>query len=615
MQDAVLNFLRSPFVPEVFAQIAAGPPDDRQLGTIPVVAARAFPFVVAIEDDFPVKAAFVAVIQLRVEFSVGNAVVNILDHRQDGGNVMDHVRDFCIADAAPCRFIFKFRFKGKFFEDIDGLADVDVVAVRVVPLVGHVLDDTEAGRIDFAEAVRQVFRRRAVQGKADVRLFLPPLDVGVEFVHNAVGKPLSFRSRMGAALREKRRFVYADISQGQGRVAAVHKFFNRFSRLEASNGPILPVNGRHVGRNLFEQFYAQQQGLFAQLQPFMENLEKLVFVAVGQNADLRQVNRHDAHIEAAVELIAAPFVFPGAQEGAAAHGAEYVAFVGFPHLLGRNIVGIHALGRAFGSQLGQIEIRAALADVVLVQYVYQFRKGRRDVDVGLVFDALNALAQQFLVDEGRFLRVFVVRLEIHEQGDEGSLAVRGHERINLVLNRLDTVLNFLFRPLPGYFFSLFHIRLDAVDFLLFFYDGFHVFVEGLADVRSQNAVDAVDGLAAVLAAGYLGDDLRRHRTGYLERLRRVDFLAVDDRAVGQHVFQIDEAAVEHRLDDVIHVVEMNGPAVVSLDDVGGNELAAGNVLGHLTGDQIALRRHDVAVFIGIFIKDLEIGVVQQAEDV
>ena len=252
---------------------------------------------------------------------------------------------------------------------------------------------------------------------------------------------------------------------------------------------------------------------------------------------------------------------------------------------------------------------------MLVQYVYQFRKGRRDVDVGLVFDALNALAQQFLVDEGRFLRVFVVRLEIHEQGDEGSLAVRGHERINLVLNRLDTVLNFLFRPLPGYFFSLFHIRLDAVDFLLFFYDGFHVFVEGLADVRSQNAVDAVDGLAAVLAAGYLGDDLRRHRTGYLERLRRVDFLAVDDRAVGQHVFQIDEAAVEHRLDDVIHVVEMNGPTVVSLDDVGGNELAAGNILGHLTGDQIALRRHDVAVFIGIFIKDLEIGVVQQAEDV
>ena len=60
---------------------------------------------------------------------------------------------------------------------------------------------------------------------------------------------------------------------------------------------------------------------------------------------------------------------------------------------------------------------------------------------------------------------------------------------------------------------------------------------------------------------------------------------------------------------------MNGPTVVSLDDVGGNELAAGNILGHLTGDQIALRRHDVAVFIGIFIKDLEIGVVQQAEDV
>ena len=439
--------------------------------------------------------------------------------------------------------------------------------------------------------------------------------MGVEVVHDAHGEFPAFRRRVRAVLGQHRRFIDTDIAQGQGRIAAVNEFFNGFAGLQAGNGAVLPVDRRYVRRDALEEVDAQEQGFLAEFQALVEDLEEFFFVAVGEDADLRQVEGDDAHVETAVEFIVALFIFPGAEEGPAAHGAEDVAFVGFAHLLGRNIVGIHAFCRTFSRQFGQIEVGAAFADVVFVQDVDEFRESRRDVDIGFVLDALDTLAQQFFVDEGRFLSVFVVRFKIHEQRDERRLAVGRHEGVDLILDGLDAVLDFLLCPLPGDFFGLFHVRFDTVDFALFFDDSFHVLLEGFADIGRQDAVDAVDGLTAVLAAGDLGDDLRRHRAGDLEGFRRIDFLAVDDRAVGQHVFQVDETAVEHGLDDVIHIVEMDSPAVMGLDDIGRDELTAGNVLGDFAGNEVALRRYDVAVLIGIFIEDFQVRVVQQAKDV
>ena len=615
MEDAVLNFLRPPFVPEIFTQIAAGTADDGQFVAVFIMAARTFPFVVVVEDDFTVKATFMAVIELGIEFAVRDVVVDVLDHGQDSRDIMGHVGDFSIADAAACRFIFKIGFKGELIEDVDRFADIDVVAVGVIALVGDIGNGAEAGLVDLAEEIGQVFCRRAVEGEADIRFFSPLLDVGVEVVHDAHGEFPAFRRRVRAVLGQHRRFIDTDITQGQGRITAVNKLFNRFAGLQTGNGTVLPVNRRYVRRDAFEEVDAQEQGLLAKFQAFVENLEEFFFVAIGEDADLRQVEGDDAHVETAVEFIVALFIFPGAEEGPAAHGAEDVAFVGFAHLLGRNIVRIHAFCRTFSRQFGQIEVGAAFADVVFVQDVDEFRESRRDVDIGFVLDALDTLAQQFFVDEGRFLGVFVVRSKIHEQRDERRLAVGRHEGVDLILDGLDAVLDFLLCPLPGDFFGLFHVRFDTVDFALFFDDSFHVLLEGFADIGRQDAVDAVDGLTAVLAAGDLGDDLRRHRAGDLEGFRRIDFLAVDDRAVGQHVFQVDETAVEHGLDDVIHIMEMDGPAVMGLDDIGRDELAAGNVLGDFAGNEVALCRHDVAVLIGVFIEDFQVGVVQQAEDV
>ena len=85
MEDAVLNFLRPPFVPEIFTQIAAGTADDGQFVAVFIMAARTFPFIIIVEDDFTVKATFMAVIELGIKFAVRDVVVDILDHGQDSG--------------------------------------------------------------------------------------------------------------------------------------------------------------------------------------------------------------------------------------------------------------------------------------------------------------------------------------------------------------------------------------------------------------------------------------------------------------------------------------------------------------------------------------------------
>ena len=135
------------------------------------------------------------------------------------------------------------------------------------------------------------------------------------------------------------------------------------------------------------------------------------------------------------------------------------------------------------------------------------------------------------------------------------------------------------------------------------------FVEWFAHERSQDPIDAVNALSAVLAAGDLRNDLRRYRTGNLERFRRIDLLAVDNGTVGEHVFQIDQAAVKHRLDDVVHVMEMNRAAVVCLHNIRGNQFAAGDIFRDFAGDQITLRRNNMRVFIRVFIQDSNIAFI------
>ena len=138
------------------------------------------------------------------------------------------------------------------------------------------------------------------------------------------------------------------------------------------------------------------------------------------------------------------------------------------------------------------------------------------------------------------------------------------------------------------------------------------FLPAAAQVFAQ--VAQVHRLAAVLVGGHAGDDLGGDGAGHLEGLGAFDELAVHHGAVFQHVPDVDQAAVEDGLDEVVGVVEVDGSLVVGLGDVLGQKNTPGQVPAHLSGDVIPLGGGDHGVFIGVLLGQLLVFVAQQGQD-
>ena len=124
----------------------------------------------------------------------------------------------------------------------------------------------------------------------------------------------------------------------------------------------------------------------------------------------------------------------------------------------------------------------------------------------------------------------------------------------------------------------------------------------------------IHGLPAVLVGGHTGDDLGGDGAGHLEALGALNELAVHHGAVVQHVPDVDEAAVEDGLDEIVRVVEVDGSLVVGLGDVLGQQDAPGQVPAHLAGDVVPLGSSDHGVLVGVLLRQLLVLVAQQGED-
>ena len=123
-----------------------------------------------------------------------------------------------------------------------------------------------------------------------------------------------------------------------------------------------------------------------------------------------------------------------------------------------------------------------------------------------------------------------------------------------------------------------------------------------------------DALAAVLVAGNLRNDLRGDVAGGGKTVRLFDQRAGDDRAVLQHVVQIDQIAVVHMLGIVIRVVEMDDALLVRLDDLARQQQAARDIPADLAGHIIALHAVDRGILVGVFLLGLLVVAFDQAED-
>ena len=124
----------------------------------------------------------------------------------------------------------------------------------------------------------------------------------------------------------------------------------------------------------------------------------------------------------------------------------------------------------------------------------------------------------------------------------------------------------------------------------------------------------VHGLSAVLVAGHRRDDLGGDGAGHLEALGGLYHLSVDGCPIVQHVLDIDQAAVEDGLDEIVRVMEMEHAVIVGQGDVLRQEHAPGHVPGHLPCDIIPLGGGQAGVLVGVLLRQLLVLVADQLQD-
>ena len=368
------------------------------------------------------------------------------------------------------------------------------------------------------------------------------------------------------------------------------------------------------------------QRAVAELKALFKDRPELFNVAAGGECHVGQVDRDDALIEAAVILVLAGNIVAGIrdvadarvgeavrrQEAAAAHAGIHIALE-LEHLLFADVIGHHAARRALGGELCEVIIRRVVVNVVLFEHVDELGEGGRDPHALLVFDALIALLEHFLDDDGKVaLFLLASRLvEVHENGDERCLTVRGQKRHDLILDGLHAALDLLTQTALHHFGDLGLIRGNAkladLDF-----DLTADFLAG--DLHERREVCEADALTAVLVTCNLRDDLRGDVAGGGEAVRLFNERAGDDRAVLQHVFEVYEVAVVHVLREIVHIMEMDDALLVCFDDFARKQNAARDVFGDLAGHVIALDAVYGWIFIRVFLLGFLVVALDKAEN-
>ena len=622
MQHAFLDLLSAALVPELGADIAAGAAGDIHLVLIAVAAVGAFPdqLAVILHDGYlAIEAADLAEVALGVQLGVHDIVVDVADDLQNGLDVLLHIGNFHVADGAAGGESLELGLEGELGESIDLLGDVDVVGVGDIALVGDSGDDAEALLKALGELIGGGLQRSSVEGEVDIVGGFPLAALGVHVFHDLKGEGGGLGIGVGLAGHVLHALIEAGVAERNGGVTAVEQLVDGFTFFEAGQCAVLPENGRGVGEGTLQTLVAAEQCAVAQLEALLKNFPELFAVCAGAEGNVNKVDGDNALIEAAVVLgLSGLGVHIGGEEAAAAHAGVAVTLAVLVHLqlehhLLADIVGDHALCGALGAQLGEIPIGRVGGDVLLFKDVDELGEGGGDPDAALVLYALIALEQSFFDDEGKVFLLLLVSgfAQIHEHGDERSLSVGGEEGDHLILDGLNALVDLVAQALFGKLGKLLLGKGNA--------DGGHLFLDGLADllaahVHEGGEMGEGDALSAVLITCNLSDYLGGDVAGGGEAMGLFDEGSGDDGAVLKHILEVYEVAVVHMLGVIVGVMEVDDALVMGLDDLLGQQDAAGEVLADFAGHIVALGGVDDGVFVGVFLLGLFVVALDEAED-
>ena len=301
-----------------------------------------------------------------------------------------------------------------------------MIGIGIITLIGNIFNSSEAFLIDTCKAVAQAFCRCTIQTKAKSGLCLPFIAGTAQTVHNAQGKILAYRISVAYTLHQFGQLIKADIAKRNGRITIFQILVYCFALTQTGNSTILPMYRADIALNALQRIVTAHESFKAQLQTLIQQLPELLLIALGNNANLRQVQGNYALIEAAFKFIVTVFILPGRQEAAAAHRGENISFIVFTHFLSADVIRIHTLSAAFYCQTRNIIILAALQAVMLIQNINQLREGRGYINALIIFDALQTLTQNFFYNHSVFLQIRIILLQVQKQGNKRRLTIGGH---------------------------------------------------------------------------------------------------------------------------------------------------------------------------------------------
>ena len=362
----------------------------------------------------------------------------------------------------------------------------------------------------------------------------------------------------------------------------------------------------------------------AQLQALIKNLPELIEVAASGQPNIREIDGDHPLVEAAVIFGFTVLVQIGRQEGTAPHaGVAVTVTIGvhlvLQHLLLADVVRHQTLDGALGAQLGQVVVGRTGLDVVLLQHIDELGEGGSDPDTLLILHALHALLHGFLNNHGEVMLGLGVAdlIEVHEHSDERSLSVCSHQRDDLILDGLDATLDFFpDTPLCDFVNSRFSRvgeihQLPMVNHVV---GQLELLLNLLAnllpgDIHKGGEVCKGDRLAAVLVGGDLGDDLGGNVARRAEGVRLLNQGAGDNRAVLEHILQVDQTAVVHMLDIVVAVVEVDDAFFVGFGDFLRQEKPLSDIPAQLARYVVTLGGQNRRILVGILLDNGLVDVI------
>ena len=183
-----------------------------------------------------------------------------------------------------------------------------MVAVGNIILIRNTLNNAEPLLQTFGKFIRRGLHRRPIYRIADMLCLSPLLTLIVQSLHDCQRKRPCLRVSMGLPEHPHAHLIKPCIAKGNRRIPVVQQIVNHLSLFQPGQRAVLPQNRRHIRHGPKKALMPAPKPSVAQFQTLIQNLPETLHISLGRTGHIHQIDRHNALVEPAVELMTSVLV-------------------------------------------------------------------------------------------------------------------------------------------------------------------------------------------------------------------------------------------------------------------------------------------------------------------